>query len=206
MAAQEGAAGTTNHAARVRFGAVDDSNFALRGRAVPLLASLRPPRRLRRRLPLPPLVVRPAPRPPRPRGLVLVRGGLARAGPRRRRHQWAACHALQPARLLAGALHCRQKGGDGGEEERRRQEGGGGRGVLDMHHALVAGEKVSAPSCGHCFHPECVDAWLRSQQLPLCRTLLLPAAAVASGRNPDVMRARARRQRAYSIARQLTQA
>ncbi|XP_072954661.1 RING-H2 finger protein ATL66 [Typha angustifolia] len=37
--------------------------------------------------------------------------------------------------------------------------------------SLVEGEKVRVlPSCGHCFHPECVDAWLRTQSsCPLCR-------------------------------------
>ena len=36
MAAQEGAAGTTNQVERVRYGDVDDSNFALRGSALGL--------------------------------------------------------------------------------------------------------------------------------------------------------------------------
>lgn len=37
------------------------------------------------------------------------------------------------------------------------------------------GEEVKAlPPCGHRFHPECVDAWLRSQPTcPLCRGELL---------------------------------
>jgi hypothetical protein len=45
--------------------------------------------------------------------------------------------------------------------------------------ALVAGDKVKAlPPCGHRFHPGCVDDWLRSHpSCPLCRTLLIPAAA-----------------------------
>lgn len=47
------------------------------------------------------------------------------------------------------------------------------------------GEKVKAlPLCGHGFHPECVDAWLRSRpSCPLCRSSLLPAAATTK---PDV--------------------
>ncbi|CAM0882988.1 unnamed protein product [Alopecurus aequalis] len=40
---------------------------------------------------------------------------------------------------------------------------------------FAEGEQVKAlPRCGHCFHPECVDAWLRSRpSCPLCRGSLL---------------------------------
>ncbi|CAL4960642.1 unnamed protein product [Urochloa decumbens] len=44
---------------------------------------------------------------------------------------------------------------------------------------LVEGDKVKAlPRCGHGgFHPECVDAWLRARaSCPLCRASLLAAA------------------------------
>ncbi|XP_020113612.1 RING-H2 finger protein ATL66 isoform X1 [Ananas comosus] len=45
---------------------------------------------------------------------------------------------------------------------------------------LDEGEKVKVlPSCGHCFHPECVDAWLRTQSIcPLCRASLVAGSAV----------------------------
>lgn len=45
---------------------------------------------------------------------------------------------------------------------------------------LDDGEKVKVlPSCGHCFHPECVDAWLRTQSIcPLCRASLVAGSAV----------------------------
>uniref|UniRef100_A0ACD5VVJ7 Uncharacterized protein n=1 Tax=Avena sativa TaxID=4498 RepID=A0ACD5VVJ7_AVESA len=41
------------------------------------------------------------------------------------------------------------------------------------------GEEVKAlPRCGHRFHPECVDVWLRSRpSCPLCRGSLLPDTA-----------------------------
>ncbi|CAO2195142.1 unnamed protein product [Urochloa humidicola] len=45
---------------------------------------------------------------------------------------------------------------------------------------LAEGDKVKAlPRCGHGgFHPECVDAWLRARaSCPLCRASLLAAAA-----------------------------
>ncbi|KAG8054879.1 hypothetical protein GUJ93_ZPchr0001g30416 [Zizania palustris] len=47
------------------------------------------------------------------------------------------------------------------------------------------GDKVKTlPRCGHVFHPECVDAWLRSRpSCPLCRSSPLPAAATTK---PDV--------------------
>ena len=43
---------------------------------------------------------------------------------------------------------------------------------------FAEGEQVKAlPQCGHCFHPECVDAWLLSRpSCPLCRGSLLAVA------------------------------
>ena len=43
---------------------------------------------------------------------------------------------------------------------------------------FAEGEQVKAlPRCGHCFHPECVDAWLLSRpSCPLCRDSLLAVA------------------------------
>lgn len=40
---------------------------------------------------------------------------------------------------------------------------------------FAEGERVKAlPRCGHCFHPECVDAWLCSRpSCPVCRGSLL---------------------------------
>uniref|UniRef100_A0A452ZBN1 Uncharacterized protein n=1 Tax=Aegilops tauschii subsp. strangulata TaxID=200361 RepID=A0A452ZBN1_AEGTS len=86
MAAQEGAAGTANQVARVRYGDVDDSNFALRGggcgvldlhqragargqgEGAPSLRPLLPPGVRRRLAPLPAqLPALPHPPPPRRR-------------------------------------------------------------------------------------------------------------------------------------------
>ncbi|VAH08392.1 RING-H2 finger protein ATL66-like [Triticum dicoccoides] len=179
MAAQEGAAGTTNQVERVRYGDVDDSNFALRGRAVPLLAGL-----------LALLVAFVA-------VCLYLRWACSRRRARRDadRDASSSSAAASPVPGLdADAINgllvtlysppassparspSRHKG-DGGDEEEQAA-------AVECSiciSALVAGDKVKAlPPCGHCFHPECVDAWLRSQpSCPLCRTLLLPAAAVA---------------------------
>lgn len=176
MAAQEGAAGTTNQVMKVRYGDVDDSNFALHGRAVPLLVGLLA------------LVV----------AFVAVCLYLRWACGRRRRRQAdleasassaaAASLALPgldadainglPVTLYSPARSAGEKGNSGGEGEQAAVEAE----CSICISALVAGDKVKAlPPCGHCFHPDCVDAWLRSHpSCPLCRTLLLTAATAGA--------------------------
>lgn len=103
------------------------------------------------------------------------RGGLA-AGLRRSlssigRISGSARHGLDAAALAAlpvTAYRRRDKDGDGG--------GGSTSGDAASDCAvclseLADGEKVRAlPSCGHVFHVECVDAWLRSRTTcPVCR-------------------------------------
>uniref|UniRef100_A0ACD5TG90 Uncharacterized protein n=1 Tax=Avena sativa TaxID=4498 RepID=A0ACD5TG90_AVESA len=178
MAAQEGAAGTANPVVvrTVRYGDVGDSNFALHGRAVPLLVGLLA------------LIV----------ALVAVCLYLHWACGRRRRRQQADLEASSssaaaaspgldadaisglPVTLYSPTRMTGQKG-SGGEEEEREAE------CSICISALAAGDKVKAlPPCGHCFHPDCVDAWLRSHDsCPLCRTLLLPKAAAAA--KPDAV-------------------
>ena len=78
-----------------------------------------------------------------------------------------------PVTLYSPARHAGEKGSSGEDGEREVAE------CSICISALVAGDKVKAlPPCGHCFHPDCVDAWLRSQpSCPLCRTLLIVAGA-----------------------------
>ncbi|RLN22737.1 RING-H2 finger protein ATL44-like [Panicum miliaceum] len=51
---------------------------------------------------------------------------------------------------------------------------------------LADGEKVRAlPSCGHVFHVECVDAWLRSRTTcPMCRAEVRPKQGTGDARPP----------------------
>uniref|UniRef100_A0ACD5U2Z8 Uncharacterized protein n=1 Tax=Avena sativa TaxID=4498 RepID=A0ACD5U2Z8_AVESA len=165
MAAQEGAAGTANQVVvrTVRYGDVGDNNFALHGRAVPLLVGLLA------------LIV----------ALVAVCLYLHWACGRRRRRQAdleassSAASVASPAlpgldadaiNGLPVTLYSPTRSTNGGGEEEQEAE------CSICISALAAGDKVKAlPPCGHCFHPDCVDAWLRSHpSCPLCRTLLLP--------------------------------
>ncbi|KAF8714310.1 hypothetical protein HU200_027773 [Digitaria exilis] len=65
-------------------------------------------------------------------------------------------------------------------------DGGGAAAALDCPVCLgqaEAGDKVRRlPKCGHAFHAECVDAWLRAHSTcPMCRAAVgPPAAAVAT--------------------------
>uniref|UniRef100_A0ACD5U2N5 Uncharacterized protein n=1 Tax=Avena sativa TaxID=4498 RepID=A0ACD5U2N5_AVESA len=174
MAAQEGAAGTANQVVRtVRYGDVGDSNFALHGRAVPLLVGL-----------LAVIVALVA-------VCLYLHWACGRCQRQRRQANLEASSSSAAAAspgLDADAINglpvtlyspARSTNG-GGEEEEREAE------CSICISALVAGDKVKAlPPCGHCFHPDCVDAWLRSHpSCPLCRTLLLPKATAAK---PDAV-------------------
>ncbi|KAL6841390.1 hypothetical protein ACP4OV_028908 [Aristida adscensionis] len=172
MAAQEAAAGGSQVVVgRWRYGDVGDSNFAVHGHAVPLLVGL--------------LLA------------VAVFVGVC-LYLRWRCHRYvpdpeaddassssAAAAALPgldadairalPVTLYSPPATPAAKGGGGGEDTLGDQAAE----CSICISALVAGEKVKAlPPCGHCFHPDCVDAWLRSQpSCPLCRCLLLAATA-----------------------------
>ncbi|KAM0888170.1 hypothetical protein ACQ4PT_028520 [Festuca glaucescens] len=165
----EGAAGTTNQVMKVRYADVDDSNFALHGRAVPLLAGLLA-------LALVALVA-----------VCLYLNWACNRRHRRRHHAdleaTAAATVLPgldadainalPVTLYSPTRSSGRKGGGGDEEQAAEAE------CSICISALVAGDKVKAlPPCGHCFHPDCVDDWLRSHpSCPLCRTTLLPVTA-----------------------------
>lgn len=77
----------------------------------------------------------------------------------------------------------------------RRADDGGGDGTSSASGSAAAdcavclseladGEKVRAlPSCGHVFHVDCVDAWLRSRTTcPVCRAEVRPKATTADAR------------------------
>ncbi|KAM0888172.1 hypothetical protein ACQ4PT_028522 [Festuca glaucescens] len=168
MAAQEGAAGTTNQVMKVRYGDVDDSNFALHGRAVPLLVGLL-------------LLV----------AFVAVCLYLRWACTRRRRHA-ADLEASSSAAAASPALHGLDADAINAlpvtlySPERSTEEEQAVEAECSICiSALVAGDKVKAlPPCGHRFHPDCVDDWLRSHpSCPLCRTILRPA----TGAKPDAV-------------------
>ncbi|CAM0955044.1 unnamed protein product [Alopecurus aequalis] len=163
MAAQEGAAGTTptHQVMKVRYGDVDDSNFKL---PVPLILGLAA------------AVV----------GFVALclylRWLCCRRREREASSSAAATASPVPHGLDADAINglpvtlyspARSSAEEKGVDDEREAE------CSICITALVAGDKVKAlPPCGHCFHPDCVDAWLRSQpSCPLCRTLLLAAGA-----------------------------
>ena len=177
MAAQEGAAGGSQQVVmRWRYGDVGDSNFAVHGRAVPLLVGL-----------LCAVVFFVA-------LCLYIRWRCHRYTPDPEADassSSAAAAASLPGldadaiRRLPVTLYRPPASPPEGIPDKGD---GGGDGDTDEHaaalcsiciSALVAGEKVKVlPPCGHCFHPDCVDAWLRSQaSCPLCRCLLAAAAA-----------------------------
>ncbi|RCV27974.1 hypothetical protein SETIT_5G368500v2 [Setaria italica] len=172
MAAQE--------ALRWRYGDVDDGNFAVHGRGVPVLVALF--------------------------GVLVCfvaiclylrwachryndRRGVSAALPR----YWASSPGSSSAAPLGSTASVSPGLDDAAIAGLpvtlyRRPGGGAGAGAAADDAAaqccpiclgeLVEGDKVKAlPRCGHGFHPECVDAWLRAQaSCPLCRASLLAAA------------------------------
>ncbi|XP_062231633.1 RING-H2 finger protein ATL66-like [Phragmites australis] len=168
MAAQESAAG--NQVMRWRYGDVSDSNFAVHGRGVPLLVGL-----------LFAVVVFVA-------LCLYLRWRCHRYTPDQEVESSSSAAAVTaslpgldadairglPVTLYRSPASLPHRAGKcGGEVDDQAAL------CSICISALVAGEKVKTlPPCGHCFHPDCVDAWLRSQpSCPLCRCLLAAAAA-----------------------------
>lgn len=169
MAAQEGAAGAIGSqpqqqqaVARWRYGDVSDSNFAVHGRSVPLLVGLL---------------------------CAIVFFVALCLYLRWRCHRHAPDPEADAASPSSSSSAAAPLPGLGDDAIRRLPvtmyrpgEAADGEQAADDEaalcsiciSALVAGEKVKVlPPCGHCFHPDCVDAWLRSQpSCPLCRCLL----------------------------------
>ncbi|RCV08195.1 hypothetical protein SETIT_1G306900v2 [Setaria italica] len=95
---------------------------------------------------------------------------------------WALFRA-RPSRRVAEAEHAEEEGGGAGlaseevgelpchEFKEERAGGGGGECVVCLE-AILAGARCRVlPRCGHGFHAECVDSWLRrSRRCPVCRT------------------------------------
>jgi len=177
MAAQEGAAGGSQQVVmRWRYGDVGDSNFAVHGRAVPLLVGLLCAVvffvalclyirwRCNRYTPDPEADASSS-----SAAAAASLPGLDADAIRR----LPVTLYRPPASTPEGIPDKGDGGGDGDADERAAAL------CSICISALVAGEKVKVlPPCGHCFHPDCVDAWLRSQaSCPLCRCLLAAAAA-----------------------------
>ncbi|CAL4901236.1 unnamed protein product [Urochloa decumbens] len=202
MAAQEGAAGGSQQMVvmRWRYGDVGDSNFAVHGRAVPLLVGLLCAVvfcvalclylrwRCRHRYAPDPEAAAASSSSSSAAAAAAMPGLDADAIRRLPVTLYRAPASPPPPRCLQG------KGGDtdGGDGEADADERAAALCSICIS-ALVAGEKVKVlPPCGHCFHPDCVDAWLRSHaSCPLCRCLLTagkdkPAAAAVNGSDDAV--------------------
>lgn len=154
-------------ALRWRYGDVDDGNFAVRGRGVPVLLAL-----------FAVLVCFVA-------VCLYLRWACHRYNDRRGAASSSSAFSAAAAGLddaaIAGlpvALY-RRPGPGGGTADDAAQ-------CCPICLAEFAeGDKVKAlPRCGHGFHPECVDAWLRARaNCPLCRASLL--AATVTAKTPD---------------------
>lgn len=142
-------------ALRWRYGDVDDGNFGLRARSVPVLAAL-----------LMVLVFFVA-------VCLYLRWACHRYYTRRTRYPASSSSSTSAARGLDEAAIAgfpvtmfRPGPADGAEQCCPICLG-----------EFAEGDKVKAmPRCAHGFHPECVDPWLRARaSCPLCRASLLTA-------------------------------